>query len=338
MRSRMDLVHSNFSFCRPSRSPLVSPAAFGARPSVQRTAPLWCAPPSYGCSIAIGSHIDPSALAYQVAGIDTRSAEDLSCILQVPCLIVCTSGADICEIFGGRAQLGLRMHQAQSESLCPIWQDRAQAVPLHSQVNGAQTAVVCLSIRLVQQMPSLGAQDPAPLTSRSLEHSQVLFCTEYVVLAVHVLLASAGRPPPYHGHAATLENMTRPKLLLLLCAAQECAQSVDSQESWGHTLLPFQRRTEPRYANSPSNRSAGEASQQTCHEENFGAAWAQLSRHTHHFSGQAIDVKALHKHGTLLAPHREAGGISSSYKPRAGSALWCCCCSCTQHETVTMQT
>lgn len=56
-----------------------------------------------------------------------------------------------------------------------------------------------------------------------------------------------------------------------------------------------------------------------------------MSRHTHHSSGPAIDIMALRKHGTLLAPHREEGGISSSYKPRVGSALNCCCCQGAQH-------
>lgn len=204
-------------------------------------------------------------------------------------------------------------------------------MPLHSPVDGAQTAVVCLSIRLVQQMPSLGAQDPAPLTSRSLEHCQVLFCTEYAVLIFHVLLATAGPSLPLHGHAATPDNMTRPELLSMLCAPQEGAQSVDSHGSWGYTSPPFHRRTEPHCASSPSIRSAGEAFQQTCHEGHFAAAWAQLGRRTHHSSGQAIDVKALHEHGALLAPHREDGGSSSSYKPRVGGPLKCCCCPCAQH-------
>ena len=204
-------------------------------------------------------------------------------------------------------------------------------MPLHSPVNGAQTAVVCLSVRLVQQKPSLGAQDPAPLTSRSLKHSQVLFCTEYAVLIPHVLLATAGPSLPLHGHAATPDNMTQPRLLFMLCAAQEGAQSVDSHGSWGCTSPPFQQRTEPHCASSPSIRSAGEAFWQTCHEGNFAAAWAQLSRHTHHSSGQAIDIKALREHGTLLALHREDGSSSSSYKPRMGGALKCCCCPCAQH-------
>ena len=93
--------------------------------------------------------------------------------VQVACTITPNSGTSAHGDIIGGALLRLPAQQAQCGKLCPIWLHRAQVLPLRSSDTGAQTALMCISLRLVQLTQECPRVRPEPAASPSPASSQV---------------------------------------------------------------------------------------------------------------------------------------------------------------------
>lgn len=60
----------------------------------------------------------------------------------------------------GSAVLRLPAQRVQCGGLCPIWLHRPQALPLRAPATGEPTALMCISVRLVQQMQGCSRMTP----------------------------------------------------------------------------------------------------------------------------------------------------------------------------------
>lgn len=87
--------------------------------------------------------------------------------LQAECTLCLASAQTADRSIIGLARLRLRAQQEGPQGMCAIWQCRPQALPLRSPATGAQTAVTCISVHLVQRMPGWPGLAHLPLASPS---------------------------------------------------------------------------------------------------------------------------------------------------------------------------
>ena len=101
-----------------------------------------------------------------------QSDNELRCWMQVSCTISVTSASTHGEVLGS-ALMRLPMWQTECEDMCPIWLHKPQALPLCSPATGVQTALLCISLRLVQRAQKRFRARPVPSAPPCPASSQV---------------------------------------------------------------------------------------------------------------------------------------------------------------------